>query len=94
VTNKGELAPDAPRWLRLMQSLFGVAIAVALASVGTWIAIGPGEREFTSNVPIGSTGGRIVFGIGALFVWLFAIAMVRRAAAEFLGRSGPERSSP
>jgi hypothetical protein len=82
----GELPASAPRWLRAGQSLLGVAITTCFGLVGTWIAIGPGDRKFTGTFPIGETGGRIVFGVGALMIWLFAIALARRAARELFGR--------
>jgi hypothetical protein len=83
----GELPASTPPWLRAVQSLLGVAVASCFGLIGTWIALGPGERQFTGNFPVGETGGRIVFGIGAVMVWLFAIAMARRAAREWSRRT-------
>jgi hypothetical protein len=82
----GELPASAPRWLRAAQSLLGVAITTCFGLVGTWIAIGPGDRKFTGSFPIGEIGGRIVFGIGAVMVWLFAIALAKRAARQWFRR--------
>jgi hypothetical protein len=82
----GELPASAPRWLRAGQSLLGVVITTCFGLIGTWIAIGPGDRKFTGSFPIGEIGGRVVFGIGAVMVWLFAIALARRAAREWSRR--------
>lgn len=83
----GELPPDAPRWMRAAQQLFVLAIALCFAAIGSWVAFGPGTRHFTGSLPIGEIGGRIVFGIGAVIVWLFVVAVAKRAARELLGRS-------
>jgi hypothetical protein len=80
----GGLPPSAPFVLRLLQYLLGLAIVAALASVGSWVAFGPGERNFSVTLSLpwwGSTGkgndliGRVVFGIGAVLTWLFFIAV-------------------
>jgi hypothetical protein len=85
----GEFPPDAPAWMKIAQHLFGVAIAVSFAAIGTWIAIAPGERQFGGNVPlVGSTGeiiGRTAFGLGAAIVWLFALALFNRARKQIFG---------
>jgi hypothetical protein len=72
----GELPAAAPFWLRWIYRAMVVAIVVLMASMFSWVAFGPGERQFTSSLPFtGETGGRIAFGIGALLMWL-ALAVI------------------
>jgi hypothetical protein len=85
-SKSGELPASVPQWLRATQSLLGLVIVLSFALIGTWIAVGPGERRFTGAIPIGDTGGRIVFGIGAAMVWLFAVALARRALRQLRGQ--------
>jgi hypothetical protein len=72
----GEIPVGAPQWLRVLQYLFGLALFACFASIGSWIAFGPGARSFGINLPFLSTVegsdmlGRIAFGIGALIAWL------------------------
>ncbi|HEY8268043.1 MAG TPA: hypothetical protein VIG34_05220 [Xanthobacteraceae bacterium] len=82
----GEMPKNAPRWMYFTQYLFGLAIFVCFALIGTWIAIGPGPRTFTGTVPVGELGGRIAFGIGAVIVWLATIAVAVSGARKFLRR--------
>jgi hypothetical protein len=68
----GGLSPDAPRWVQGASLVLGLFIAGAFAAIFLWIAFGPGERHFSSNVPFVSgpaneTLGRVVFGFGAIF---------------------------
>ena len=85
---QGELPADAPAWMKAAQPLIGIAIATSLAMVGTWIAFGPGERQFSSNVPgVGAMVGRAAFGLGAIICWLFVLALVMRAKKQIFGGS-------
>jgi hypothetical protein len=70
----GELPKDAARWVRVAQYLIGVTIFACFGLIGSWIAFGPGDRAFSGTVPVGTTLGRIMFGIGAVIVWLGLIA--------------------
>lgn len=65
---------------RALRLACALAVIAAIASVSTWVAFGPGEREFTSGGGAGgfevSGGGdpaigRIVFGVGAVLMWGF-----------------------
>jgi hypothetical protein len=74
----GELPADAPLWRRRLQLGLALAVVVILASVGSWIAFGPGEREFSVTAggiggPAGSLVGRIAFGVGSALTWLVAL---------------------
>jgi hypothetical protein len=48
-----------------------------MAATGSWIAFGSGSRTFSVNVPLlsGEGIGRIVFGVGALIMWLIVIGV-------------------
>jgi hypothetical protein len=93
VSETGEPPKDSSWWMRLFYYLIGVAIAGALASIGSWVAFGPGPRAF------GGTGlfllspeanamvGRIVFGFGAVLTWLCAIAIAVSGARKLFGKS-------
>jgi hypothetical protein len=92
VSAKGELPKDAGWWSRLLYYVLGLVACGSLAVIGSWVAFGPGLRQF------GGTGmfllspesnnliGRIVFGIGALLTWLVTIAMAVRGARQLFAR--------
>jgi hypothetical protein len=74
--------PDgAAPWIKLAYRVFGIGVAGALAIVGTWIAIGSGPRAFTISDAFGEmqtsgqTLGRVVFGLGAVIVWIYVIVL-------------------
>jgi hypothetical protein len=71
-----------------VQNVLGLSICVLFAAVFGWVALGPGERNFSSTVELPfwrSSGrgsewiGRTMFGIGALMA--VAIAVVAAIAA-------------
>jgi hypothetical protein len=76
----------------VVQYLIGLAIFISLGAIGSWIAFGPGERAFSGSLFF-STGdnagtiGRVAFGIGAIIVWLCALAFAVAGAARLCGRS-------
>lgn len=81
----GDLPPDTPRWLRALQYVTGLMIAVCLAAVSTWVAFGPGERHFTGTFTVADPAtnavvGRTIFGVGTVIMWLCAAGL---AAAGF-----------
>lgn len=73
----GDLPPGTPRWVRATQYLLGLGIIGGLAAIATWIAFGPGPRTFTVTIPFVGRGpgeeivGRVVFGAGAVLMWVF-----------------------
>jgi hypothetical protein len=78
-----ELPASSPTWLRLLHTLLGLGIITSMGAMFTWIAIGPGKREFTGSGAIfGETVGRIAFGIGAMMFWtalgVFVFTKLRR----------------
>ena len=83
----GTLTADAPFGLRLAQYLMGLSIVGALALVESWVAFGPGERNFKSAISfLGMSQafvademiGRALFGIAAVLFWVFLIAVARK----------------
>ena len=96
--SNGDLPPDAPRWIHVVLYLLGVAIFACFALVASWIAFGPGERAFSGTVPTGPTLGRIVFGIGALIMWLgtigFAVSGARKLRQRLAGSNTPAAQPP
>jgi len=83
----GELPPNAPQWMRVVQYVIGVAIFASFAMMGSWIAFGPGSRAFSGNflffdATTNEMIGRAMFGFGAIVCWLaavgFAISGVRK----------------
>jgi hypothetical protein len=79
--NDGDLPAAAPRWTHISYRVIGIAVAASLAMIGTWIAIGSGPRLFDMSVPLagtapaGNTLGRTIFGLGAVVVWIYVIAL-------------------
>ena len=87
----GDLAGTAPYALRVAQYLLGLAILGLMFTVFAWVAVGSGERHFSSWMSFAGHPfreasselfGRIAFGVCAAFLGLFlassAVAGVRR----------------
>jgi hypothetical protein len=95
VSSDGELPNDSGWWSRAFYYSAGLVACACLAAIGTWVAFGPGMRNF------GGTGtlflsreaneivGRVVFGFGAILTWLIAIAVAVRAARQLFPRKSP-----
>ena len=85
-----ELPFDTPRWVGVIYWLTTVMVATGLAGIGTWVAFGPGERQFSMSGPVagpvGDTVGRIAFGIGAVITWLIVLVLVCQGARKFFGK--------
>ena len=90
----GELPADAPRWSHVAYRIAGIAVAGSLAAIGTWIAIGSGPRAFSVSGPFvemrttGEAIGRTVFGLGAVIVWIYVIALTVGTVRKLFGRGG------
>ena len=90
VSETGELPKHTGWWMRLFYYVIGLVIAGALASIGSWVAFGPGPRAFSGTglfllSPEASVMvGRIVFGIGAVLTWLCTIALAVSGARKLL----------
>jgi len=89
--HQSNLPADAPRAAVAIQWIAALVIIVALASIGSWIAFGSGDRAFATNVPLqGSlreTVGRVAFGIGAVITWLLAAAVAARGIRRILRKN-------
>jgi hypothetical protein len=92
VPDSQDLPDDAPRPLIALQWIAVVACVVGLATAGTWVAFGPGERHFVLPILVwGSWAeaiGRAAFGLGALLAWLIAALMARHGVSKVFGRKG------
>ncbi|MBW8010609.1 MAG: hypothetical protein FVQ83_05115 [Chloroflexi bacterium] len=67
---------------RLLQFIVIGALLTAFGIIPTWIAFGPGEREFSGGISIpfisgttnqGEVSGRVVFGCGAIIIDAIAL---------------------
>ena len=86
-----DFPPDAPSWMRLVRYLAMVAIFGSFALIGSWVAFGPGDREFSMSTPFFSgpaneVVGRLAFGIGAIITWLCTIAVAVVGARKLFPR--------
>ncbi len=92
--HESDVPEKAPRWLKLSYRALGIGVAGALAAIGTWIAIGGGPRAFSVSAPFvemrttGEVVGRTVFGLGAIIVWIYVIALTVGTVRKFFGRRG------
>jgi hypothetical protein len=90
--NDSELPSDAPPWTQAAYRVLAIGMADAMATIGTWIAIGSGPRAFDLSGPFGemhTTGeliGRSVFALGAVVVWIYVIALTVGTVRKLFGR--------
>ena len=79
--------------------LLVLALMVGFATVFSWVAFGPGERQFSGGASVGGVGvtgrvsrtvGRIAFGFGALMMWAIVAAVFAKLVRTLrgFGRSG------
>jgi hypothetical protein len=88
-----ELPASSPLWLRSLHALLGLGIITSMGTMFTWIAIGPGKREFTGSGAIfGETVGRIAFGIGAMMFWVALGVFVFTKLRRLIGGSKSKRT--
>lgn len=90
----GELPADAPRWLRILQYVIAVAIFCCFGTIASWIAFGPGERQFsgtvmTGNAAIDAAVGRTAFGVGAVIIWLCTAAVIASGIRKLFDQNTP-----
>ena len=89
-TPDGNLPSTAPAWVRVTLYLLSLAIVVSLGAIGTWVAFGPGEREFSISIPflpmwLNGPLGRTAFGVGAVITWMILILMAVAGARRLRG---------
>ena len=87
----GDLPAAAPRWMRALQYLIGLAIFCCFGAIATWIAFGPGERQFSGTFlffdpATNAAIGRTAFGIGAVIIWLCTVAVAAAGFRKFLAK--------
>ena len=91
-SHDSDVPETAPTWLKLCYRALGIGATGALATIGTWIAIGTGPRASTMSAPFGelhTTGeliGRSLFGLGAVIVWIYVIALTVGTVRKLFGR--------
>lgn len=90
-----DIAENAPRPLRAANDLLAVPIPLLLAMIFTWVAFGPGERQFSMSLGAGGAGvamggnetlGRIMFGAGAVLGWAIVAFMLRTLMRRWFPR--------
>lgn len=92
--SQSDVPDSAPAWIKLTYRMLAIGIFGALATIGTWIAIGSGPRTFTVSPSFGEmqtsgdTLGRTVFGLGAVIVWICVIALTVGTVRKLLNRNG------
>jgi hypothetical protein len=91
---QSEMPADAPRWTQFAYRVTAIAMVGSMAAIGTWIAIGSGPRAFNVSGPLfemrttGEVIGRTMFGLGAVVVWIYVIALTVGTVRKFFGREG------
>jgi hypothetical protein len=89
-----DLPDSAPRWTQVSYRVLAIGAAGALATIGTFIAIGSGPRAFSLSAPFvemqtsGELIGRTVFGLGAVIVWIVVIALTVGTVRKLFDRHG------
>lgn len=77
-----------------MNEAFALLLMVCFATVFSWVAFGPGERQFSGGASaggvgvggsVGSTAGRVAFGIGAVMMWMFVVAIGAKSLKRLKG---------
>jgi hypothetical protein len=86
---EGNAPPGTPQRLHLAQYVFGLAVVMCCAMVGSWIALGPGAH---GSLPFSSSDsldvlGRALFAIGAVVIWLGLIAVAISGWRKRVGRN-------
>ena len=77
--------------------MLAIGAAGALATIGTFVAIGSGPRAFSLSAPFvemqtaGEIIGRTVFGLGAVIVWIYVIALTVGTVRKLFDRRAADR---
>jgi len=93
-TPDGDLPPDTPFVLRVIQYLLGLGIVGLMTAIFGWIAFGPGTRSFRITglgmlaLADGERAGRIAFGIGAVVMGLVLVLLAAIGARRLLRARG------
>jgi len=90
--NPTSLSEASPGWLRLSYQALCIGVLGALATIGTWLAIGSGPHAFAVSSPFvsmqttGDAIGRTIFGLGAVIVWICMIALTVSTVRKLFNR--------
>jgi hypothetical protein len=89
-TPDGVLPASTPPFVRTALYLLTLAIVVSLGAIGTWVAFGPGKREFATSIPflpgwLNEPLGRTAFGVGAIMTWMILILVAVTGARRLRG---------
>jgi len=96
----GQLLDDVPPWIKRFRAVMGLAIAVNLATIASWVAFGSGERHFSMSVSVpfmaarGASSeslGRWMFGSMAVLIWIVIAGALISTAREALAKRGDAR---
>ena len=88
-----EVPDSAPRWTQVSYRVLAIGTAGALATIGTWVAIGAGPRAFSLSAPFvemqtaGELLGRTIFALGAVIVWIYVIALTVGTVRKLFDRA-------
>jgi hypothetical protein len=91
--HESDVPDSAPRWTKVSYRVLAIGAAGALAIIGIWVAIGSGPRAFTVSAPFaemqtaGELIGRTVFGLGAVIVLIYAVALTVGTVRKMFDRS-------
>jgi hypothetical protein len=89
-----DVPESAPASTQVSYRMLAIGAAGALATVGTWIAIGSGPRAFNLATPLvemqttGELVGRTVFALGAVIAWIYIIALTIGTVRKLFDRRG------
>jgi hypothetical protein len=91
---ESDIPDSAPRWAQVSYRMLAIGAAGALAIIGTYVAIGSGPHAFSLSTPLaemqttGEAVGRTVFGLGAVIVWIYVIALTVGTVRKLFDRRG------
>ncbi|HWC62816.1 MAG TPA: hypothetical protein VG501_04275 [Rhizomicrobium sp.] len=72
--SQGGPPPGAPAPVRFFYNVLAVGIVIGLGALFSWVAFGPGERDFSgSGAFLGPGIGRAMFGLMAVLTWLVLV---------------------
>ena len=97
--DSGDLPAGTAFWMRALQYLIGLAIFASFGAISSWIAFGPGERQFSGTIMFADAQfnaaiGRIAFGTGAIIIWLCTAAFAAFGFRKLFDQDAPRAGSP
>lgn len=89
----GPLPENTPFWLRFAQYAAVLALFGSFGAISTFIAFGPGTRDFNMSVPwfvpeqISEQIGRIAFGASAAIAWFCTATIAVQGGRKLFGQT-------